>query len=120
MNIHQQFNHAFQGQPWHGKSSLEIIESSDPNKVFTHWIPGAHSIAELALHLTVWTEEALDRLSGREAGTPERGDWPVVETKNAEAWEGIKEGFKSAHQKLMERLENFSPEEWESKTIDYR
>lgn len=120
MDIHQQFNHAFQGEPWHGKSSMEIIDSSDPAKVFTYWIPGAHSIAELVLHLTVWTGEALDRLSGREAGTPERGDWPPVVQKDAESWKQMKEDFRAAHQKLMERIENFSQDDWDLKTIDHR
>ncbi|NEU07414.1 DinB family protein [Flavihumibacter sp. R14] len=120
MDIHQQFNHAFQGQPWHGKSSMEIIDASDPGKVFTYWIPGAHSIAELVLHLTVWTGEALDRLNGREAGTPKRGDWPPVLQKNAESWNQMKEDFRNAHRKLMERFENFTQDDWDFKTIDYR
>ena len=120
MDIYKQVNHAFQGQPWHGKSSLEIIGASDPAKVFMHWIPGAHSIAELVLHLTVWTEEALSRLSGKEAGEPDRGDWPPVVQQDAEAWQHIREDFRKVHQKLMERIKNFGKEEWESKTIDHR
>lgn len=120
MDLLQQFSHAFRGEPWHGKSSMEIIEASDPGKVFAHWIPGAHSIAELVVHLTGWTEEALSRLNGREAGEPDRGDWPAVMQVDGQSWQNIKEDFLNAHFKLMERLENFNDDNWGSKTIDNR
>jgi uncharacterized damage-inducible protein DinB len=120
MDIQQQFDHAFHGQPWHGKSAMEIIESSDPQKVFAHWIPNAHSIAELVLHLTVWTEEAMDRLRGQEAGTPNRGDWPPVTETTVQSWQRMVEGFRSAHKKLMEMTADFSSADWDHKTIDHR
>jgi hypothetical protein len=120
MNIYQQFHHGFQGEPWHGKSAMAIIDASDPAKVFTHWIPNAHSIAELVIHLTGWTEEALSRLDGKEAGDPRRGDWPPVVQKSAGAWQHIKEEFRNAHRQLMERIANLDEDAWEFKTIDHR
>ena len=120
MDLHKEFDNAFQGSPWHGKSTMEILALSDPEKVFMHWIPNAHSIAELALHLTVWTEEALDRLNGKEASDPLRGDWPPVLETTPEGWRLMVEDFRSAHQKLMEHIDRFSNEDWEKKTMDYR
>jgi uncharacterized damage-inducible protein DinB len=117
MDLHREFNNAFQGKPWHGKSAMEIVELSDPEKVFVHWIPNAHSIAELVLHLTVWTEEAVERLSGGHAKVPLRGDWPGI---SETSWESIVEDFRAAHQKFMERIENFSSLDWQAKTIDDR
>lgn len=120
MNLPQEFLNAFRGHPWHGKSTLEIVEASAPEKVFVHWIPNAHSIAEIVLHLTVWTEEALERLEGKEAKTPSRGDWPLVPHNDLQGWQRIVKDFKSAHQKLKERLDDFSSEDWDSKVIDHR
>ena len=120
MEISQQFEHAFYGSPWHGKSAMEIIEASDPAKVFVHWIPNAHSIAELVIHLTAWAEEALSRLEGQEAGEPLRGDWPSAVNENTESWQKIKDDFRKAHNILMERIANFDEGMWESKTIDHR
>lgn len=120
MNLHGELINAFQGQPWHGESSSEIIEASDPEKVFVHWIPNAHCIAELVLHLTVWTEEAVDRLNGNEAKTPLRGDWPVVSQADLPGWQNIVTDFRATHQKLMDRIQGFGFEEWETKTIDHR
>lgn len=120
MDLHNEFDNSFQGKPWHGKSAAEIIEASDPEKVFVHWIPNAHSIAELVLHLTAWTGEVLERLYGGEAKVPLRGDWPVVPETNEAGWAQIVEDFRSAHRKLKDRIENFSSEDWEKLTIDDR
>lgn len=120
MEIYRQLHHAFSGEPWHGQSAMTIIDASDPASVFTHWIPNAHSIAELVIHLTGWTEEALSRLEGKEAGDPVRGDWPPTVDEDAESWQKIKNDFRKAHHNLIERIANIDEVTWESKTIDHR
>ncbi|HUH33183.1 MAG TPA: DinB family protein [Daejeonella sp.] len=117
MFLVKEFNNAFQGQPWHGKSSLEIIEASDPSKVFNHWIPNAHSIAELVLHLTGWTEEAINRLQGKEAREPIRGDWPVVSGKDLATWQQMRADFKVAHQNLLVLIQDFHADQWEKMIV---
>lgn len=117
MNLHQELNKAFQGNPWHGKSSLQIVEESDPEKVFVHWIPGAHCIAEIVLHLTAWTEEAIDRLNGQEAKSPFRGDWPVISHADVAGWQIIVEDFKAAHQEMNDLIENFNSRDWDARVI---
>jgi uncharacterized damage-inducible protein DinB len=118
MDLSKEFNNAFQEQPWHGKSSLEIIEASDPAKVFSHWIPGAHSIAELVLHLTVWTEEAIERLHGKEAKEPLRGDWPAVSGTDLATWQRMLADFKMAHQNLLEYIKDFHGDQWQTMVAD--
>lgn len=118
MNLYQEYQKAFEGAPWHGKSSLEIIRASDPEKVFVHWIPNAHSIAEIVAHLTVWTEEALDRLDGQAAKIPGRGDWPEVEKRDH--WAVIINEFEAAQRNLLERIKDFTSADWESMVIDTR
>jgi uncharacterized damage-inducible protein DinB len=120
MHLPKELENAFHGQPWHGKSSLEIIEASDPAKVFSHWIPNAHSIAELVLHLTVWTEEAIERLQGKEAKEPLRGDWPAVSGTDLATWQRMLADFKMAHQNLLEHIQNFQVDQWEKVVVDYR
>jgi hypothetical protein len=44
MDLRQEFNNAFQGQPWHSKNIREIIQVSDPQKVFVHGIVNEHSM----------------------------------------------------------------------------
>ena len=120
MDLSKELDNAVQGDPWHGKSSLEIVESCDPEKVFVHWIPDAHSIAEIVMHLTAWTEEAVERMQGEEAKVPRRGDWPVVSQTDVFGWERIVEDFKFAHQRMMDFIMNFSSDDWELNVIDTR
>lgn len=72
------------------------------------------------MHLTAWTEEVLERLYGGEAKVPLRGDWPVVPETNEAGWAQIVGDFRAAHQKLKERIENFTSEDWENLTVDDR
>ena len=118
MNLYPDFQKAFEGAPWHGNSALDIIKSSDPERVFVHWIPNAHSIAEIVSHLTVWTKEALERLNGQESKIPERGDWPLI--VNGEDWGGMIREFEIVHRKLLERIKSFTTDDWESKVVDNR
>lgn len=118
MDLSKEFNKAYHGQPWHGKSSLEIVEASNPEKVFSHWIPGAHSIAELVLHLTVWTDEALGRLQGKPAAEPLRGDWPTVPGTDLETWQTMLADFKMVHQNLLEYIRDFNGDQWNKMVVD--
>jgi uncharacterized damage-inducible protein DinB len=118
MVLYRELEKAFNGDPWHGKSAVQIVEASAPEKVFVHWIPNAHSIAEIVLHLTVWTDEAVERLNGGEAKTPSRGDWP--ETENNDDWQVIVSGFKAAHNNLMNQIENYIEPDWNSLVKDNR
>jgi uncharacterized damage-inducible protein DinB len=120
MNLVNEFTYSFRGKPWHGKNALEIIEASDPEKVFVHWIPNAHSIAELVSHLSGWTREVLERLNGQGAKEPLRGDWPEIAETSHDAWKKIVEEFRSAHQSLEEHITSMDSNDWERLAIDDR
>ena len=63
------------GIPWYGSQVVKIIEQVDQK-----WIHekkgGPHSIADILLHMIAWTEETNERLKGKVASDPARGDWP--------------------------------------------
>lgn len=120
MDLVREFHYGFQGKPWHGKNALEIIEASDPEKVFVHWIPNAHSIAEIVLHLAGWTGEVVERLNGQASNDPVQGDWPQINETTQQQWSIIIEEFKSAHRKLEERISEFNDRDWETPVVDDR
>ena len=68
----------YNGDAWHGNSLSAIISSVNKDQIFKRPIPNAHTIAELVLHLTSWTEEVFSRLEGNLAKEPEKGDWPMA------------------------------------------
>lgn len=120
INLVEELNKAYNDDAWHGNNTLSLILSANPQKVFTHPIPNAHSIAELVLHLTAWTEEALDRINGQAAKEPLIGDWPMPKDKSAEEWQTIINQFKKANEQLIGAIANINANKWNNPITDYR
>lgn len=120
INLVEELERAYNGDTWHGSNTLNLLLKADPQKVFTHPIPNAHSIAELTLHLTAWTEEVIDRVEGKAAKVPSRGDWPLPIEKSEQEWEVIVKDFSSANEKLISLANNFLPSQWFSEVKDKR
>ncbi len=120
INLIDELQKAFDGDAWHGNNTMSLLRSANPNKVFTHPITGAHSIAELVLHLTAWTEEVIARLNGAVANEPSRGDWPVPTQQSQTEWELMVSDFEKVNQKLISFIGNFDLSRWSSNTNDER
>ncbi|NTD96895.1 DinB family protein [Agrobacterium tumefaciens] len=103
---------AFNGDSWHGNHVMQTLNNVDPEKAFQHFIPNAHSIAEIALHLTAWTEEVTSRLMGNPEAEPAMGDWPAPSEKTPQAWERIIFDFKTANEELIRHSGNIMDEDW--------
>lgn len=117
INLITELQKAFNGDAWHGSNTLAILLNADPTKVFSHFIPNAHSIAEITLHLTSWTEEVADRVSGQPAKEPIKGDWPQPMGQSIAEWDLIVNDFKKANEKLIAALDQIN---WESIVVDER
>jgi uncharacterized damage-inducible protein DinB len=120
VNLVDELSKAYNGDTWHGSNILSLIQAANPQKVFTHPIPNAHSIAELVLHLTAWTEEVIDRIEGQVAKEPSRGDWPLPIEKAEEEWYRSVEDFRLFTEKLIKMLNGFIPSDWSSTVKDQR
>jgi len=92
---------AFNGDAWHGDSLLRQLHKVKAEQAFRHFIPDAHSIAEIVLHITSWTLEVADRIKGEKAKAPEMGDWPMPDSFTAENWEAIIAACIAANEKLI-------------------
>ena len=112
INLVDELKKAYNEDAWHGSNTLMLIDSANPQKVFTHPVPNAHSIAELVLHLTAWTEEVLDRINGKAAKEPSRGDWSLPRENSEEEWKHIVADFKSANKSLIASINHLSSEHW--------
>jgi uncharacterized damage-inducible protein DinB len=89
------------GPVWHGPPLADLIGDVTAQQAAEHPIAGAHSIWELVLHMTAWTEIVRERLVGsaKSEPTPEE-DWPPVPEPSAEAWRAVVERLKDAHREL--------------------
>lgn len=86
---------------WHGDALMDLIGDVTAEQAAARPIPAAHSIWELVLHITAWTEIARSRLVGDPKGDPgPEEDWPPVRDQSAEAWRAAVERMKEAHREL--------------------
>jgi len=89
------------GPMWHGSALADLVNDVTAEQAARRAIPGAHTIWELVLHVTSWTEIARERLIGSAKAdpTPEE-DWPPVPDASPEAWRATLERLKAAHREL--------------------
>jgi uncharacterized damage-inducible protein DinB len=86
---------------WHGDALMDLIGDVNAEQAAARPVAGAHTIWELVLHVTAWTEIVRERLIGsaKSDPTPEE-DWPPVTDKSPEAWRSVVERLKEAHREL--------------------
>lgn len=106
---------AYNGDAWHGNNISTVIAAVAVRQAFIHPIPGAHSIAELVLHLNSWTEEVISRLSGNLPKEPVKGDWPVPLSETEAYWNAIIADFNRINEDLLDLVEQFSEGQWAAK-----
>ena len=111
-NITGEIKKSFNGDAWHGNHVMQRLNNVLPENAFKHFIPNAHSIAEIAMHLTAWTEEVTSRLMGNAAAEPQMGDWPMPTEMSAQAWEKIIFNFKIANEELIRFCETIKEAQW--------
>lgn len=96
----------YYGEAWHGPALKELLKDVTAEHALEKPIKGFHSIWELVLHLSTWTEVAWRRLNGEERiqVSPER-DWPSYKDRNEDSWKKALENLDSYQQKLLQVLE---------------
>jgi uncharacterized damage-inducible protein DinB len=88
---------------WHGPSLVDLVGDVSAEQAAERPVPGAHTIWELVLHLTTWTDIVRDRMHSRDPveATPEQ-DWPRVRDTSADAWRDAVEALKESKRLLAE------------------
>jgi len=71
-------------------------------------VAGAHSIWELVLHVTGWTDVFRRRLEGVAVDEPEPGDFPEPEQPSPAGWERARQALFTAHAALAARVARLS------------
>lgn len=84
--IGKQFAEAWEGEPWHGPSILEVLGALTAQQALARPIVGAHSIWEIVLHMKNVHELVLDRLRGKPVQHSDIASWPKVEDDDNTSW----------------------------------
>ena len=100
-HIVDQLERAFGGDAWHGPSVLEALDGITAREAAARPIDAAHSIWEIALHVTSWKLEVCRRVEGAEPGIPVEGDWPEPGSPTASSWKQTRSALTAAHRRLI-------------------
>lgn len=105
--IANQLRRIYYGNAWHGPALKEILADVSEERARAHAVAGAHSIWELALHITAWIRIARERLSATAVRdhTAEE-NWPPVTS----TWESALADLDEEERRLEEAILAF-PEE---------
>jgi uncharacterized damage-inducible protein DinB len=98
------------GSPWYGDPSDKILAGITAAEAARQVMPDTHTIWQLVLHMTAWTETAAQRVRGLGSKAPDRGDWPAVGDTSDAAWQGALAELKTARESLLEEI-NLTHEE---------
>lgn len=89
------------GPMWHGPALAEVLRGVTAEQAARRPIPEAHTIWEIALHITAWTEIALARLGGSpRTSITAAEDWPPVPTPTDDAWTAAVSALERGHRSL--------------------
>ena len=110
------------GEPWHGPSLDALLSGVSVATAAARPIAGAHTIWELVLHLTGWTDVVQRRLDGEALEEPVAGDFPLPSEAAERPWAAAMEGLRQANGRLVERVAALSDADLDSPVNgrDYR
>lgn len=94
----------FYGRAWHGPSFKQALESIDAAKAAARPIPEAHSIWELVLHVSAWSDTITRRLQGEAVSEPVEGDFPPPPAPTDEAWQHDLQVLEERHKEFIRAL----------------
>jgi uncharacterized damage-inducible protein DinB len=120
LNIVDQLEREFHGDPWHGSPLVSILDGINATQAAAHPVTGAHSIWEIVLHLTGWKTEVRNRVGGAPAGEPPDGDWPEVGPATDERWRQALEALQRAHEALIQTVRALPEDKLHEPTKDLR
>lgn len=100
------FRRVWSGDPFHGPAIDDILGDTSAEAAFARPVPGAHSIAEIALHIATWEDIIRRRLAGEVIDTvPDDEDWLAAGQASPAAWDAIRRKVAEAHGALEKAVD---------------
>jgi uncharacterized damage-inducible protein DinB len=105
--IADQLARIFDGDPWYGPNTMDVLHGLSAEDAAHRPLPQAHTVWEIALHLTSWNREVARRLRTGTARDPEDGDWPEMPDSSAENWRWAVERLEESYRALLAEVRRF-------------
>ena len=101
---------------WHGPSLAQVLEGFTHDQAAARPIVGAHSVWELVLHVTAWSEISRARIAGQRLADPAPDeDWPPTGPPSAAEWQRALERLSEGHRALSAAVRDLSDEALDAK-----
>ena len=115
-----QLHRAFDGDPWHGPSVVQLIGDVTFTQAMATPPGGVHSIAAIVAHMTSWVAEVSRRLAGHPAADPIEGDWPIPRATEQAGWVAMHLELAEAMARLTGTVAAFPEARWDDRVGDSR
>jgi uncharacterized damage-inducible protein DinB len=116
--ILDQIHRAYEGPAWHGPALREVLAGVTWQTAAQRPIPGAHTIWELVLHLTVWISVPTRRIGGTEIPTlPHDQDWPAAAAPSESGWRDALDQLAQAQRNLEEEVRQMTDHRLRDKVL---
>jgi uncharacterized damage-inducible protein DinB len=102
--IVDQLHRAFDGDAWHGPALMEILGGIDARTAAARPLPTAHSIWELALHVSAWEQVCLRRIRGESVSLSDAENFGHIEHVSETAWQRAVKNLKQHHEDLIQAI----------------
>jgi heme-degrading monooxygenase HmoA/uncharacterized damage-inducible protein DinB len=99
------------GDTWHGPALAELLVGVSAATASARPIASAHTIWELVLHVTAWSDVFRRRLEGEAVEEPEAGDFPEPPAATRQAWGRAMQKLFESHRALTARVARLSDAE---------
>ena len=96
------------GPMWHGSSVNELLEGVTHEDAIRRPVANGHSIWELVLHMTVWSDVARRRGQGQLVSPTMAEDWPQPVDVSARGWKEDRDRLANAHEALARFADGLS------------
>lgn len=104
-----QLERAFDGPAWHGPALCEALAGVTAVQAATRPFSAAHTIWELTLHVSAWTQAVTTRLITDYVALPEDGDWPAC----GNDWDATQTILRQRHESLLATVKALNPDDLE-------
>jgi uncharacterized damage-inducible protein DinB len=115
--ILDQLHRAYEGPAWHGPALREVLSGITWQTAANRPIPGAHTIWELVLHLTVWISVPTQRIAGAEIPLPPDQDWPAAPEPSESAWQQALDQLAQAQRNLESEVRTLTDDRLREKVL---
>jgi uncharacterized damage-inducible protein DinB len=118
--ILDQLHRAYHGPAWHGPALAEILSGVTFETAARRAIPGAHTVWELVLHITVWITVSTRRIEGAAIPTlPPDQDWPAAPEPSELPWQQALDLLAEAQRNLEATVGKLTDERLRDKVLGH-